>query len=156
MSRAVEQLRSTSCERSLERRETRWYLEGTVENKGSTARDYCAIERTLLTYLRLGLLLSLLSSSLLLHARIPNPEGETEVHSDRKLGVPFGSVYFVAAIAALLVGWWKYEDSSRGLREGRGFIEGSQSTIIETVIALIVMLVIGTCFYLLINPSSSL
>jgi len=115
-----------------------------------------AIERTLLTYLRLGLLLSLLSSSLLLHARIPNPEGEAELDNDKRVAIPLGSIYFVAAIAALLVGWWKYEESWRGLRDGKGFIEGSQSAIVETVVVLIVILVIGTCFYLLCNPSSAL
>lgn len=89
-----------------------------LDNQGSTARDFLAFERNFLTQVRLfldllrtrpsdnvkcrfGVLLSLLSSSFLLHARIPTPNSnKPQAPSDAALA-PFGYVYFVCGLCGI-------------------------------------------------------
>jgi len=97
-----------------------------VPNIGSAARDYCTIERTLLSYARLGLILFVLSASLLLQARIPDPEDENPAEPDDLETFPLGVVYFAASILALGAGWIGYESDLKGLLEERGFVGGFQ------------------------------
>lgn len=76
-----------------------------VENAGSVARDFCMLERNILSHLKLALLLSLLSSSLLLQTRlIPGKEQEHDATSE----IPLACVQFLAAIAAICAGVWEY------------------------------------------------
>lgn len=60
-----------------------------------------AVERNYLAYLRLGLLLSLLSSSILLNTRLSGRGGR---HEFTKAQIPLGSLYFVASFCAILAG----------------------------------------------------
>lgn len=80
------------------------------------------IERTYLSHLRLGLLLSLLSSATLLQARLSDPEPGEKKSAVDIAAKPLGIVYFVASILAVAVGWWAYEDSLRGLLLQKAFV----------------------------------
>lgn len=91
-----------------------------VENIGSTARDYCMLERNILSHLKLALLLSILSSSLLLHARLV-----PDSHDDQKSSsIPLASIEFVAAMACIVAGVWEYYSGYQDLRNSRAFLVG--------------------------------
>lgn len=93
-----------------------------VENTGSTARDFCMLERNLLSHFKLALLLSLLSSSLLLHARlVPNREPSPSTQ-----GIPLASIEFLAALTAIFGGIWEYYSGYNDLRQTRAFLAATK------------------------------
>lgn len=118
-----------------------------VPNTGSAARDYCTIERTLLSFSRLGLVLLLLSASLLLKARLPDPDDGSDDDTSGAASLPLGSIYAVVSILAIISGWLGYESDLKGLLEERGFVGGFQFT--EAVVVLVALLLFATCVLLL-------
>lgn len=92
-----------------------------IENHGSTARDYCMLERNFLSHAKLGLLLMLLSSSVLLRARIPGPDRPKD-HEDHGLGIPMASIAAAAALIVIGAGCWEYESGIRDMRARRAFL----------------------------------
>ena len=83
-----------------------------------------AIERNYLSHVRLGLLLSLLSSAVLLSARLSTGNGPYPDETDvpHAAAIPLGSLYFAASVATIFVGWWCYDESRAELIMGKGFI----------------------------------
>lgn len=70
-----------------------------------------------------ALLLSLLSSSVLLRARLPEPsnqDGSTRHQS--KAGVPMATLQMVASLAAIGGAFWEYHSNMRALRNMRAFL----------------------------------
>jgi hypothetical protein len=97
-----------------------------VENTGSTARDFCMLERNILSHVRLALLLALLSSSVLLRARlVPNDNPQHPPASD----LPMAAVQFAASIAAIAAGIWEYQSGYRDLRNLRAFLVSTKWVI---------------------------
>ena len=87
-------------------------------NSASTARDFCMLERNVLSKLKLALLLSLLSSSLLLQARlVPSTVEQSQTSS-----IALASLQFLAAIACISIGLWEYFRGFQDLRIARGFL----------------------------------
>ncbi|CAE6433383.1 unnamed protein product [Rhizoctonia solani] len=117
-----------------------------VPNTGSAARDYCTIERTLLSFTRLGLVLFVLSVSLLLKARLPGPEDEDN-ETGGAAALPLGTIYFAASLLAIVSGWMGYESDLKGLLKERAFVGGYKFT--EIVVVLVAMLLFATCLLLL-------
>ncbi|CAE6435821.1 unnamed protein product [Rhizoctonia solani] len=117
-----------------------------VPNTGSTARDYCTIERTLLSFSRLGLVLFVLSASLLLKARLPGPEND-DTETGGAAALPLGTIYILASVLAIISGWMGYESDLKGLREERAFVGGYKFT--EIFVVFIAMLLFATCLLLL-------
>ncbi|QRW00126.1 transmembrane protein [Ceratobasidium sp. AG-Ba] len=119
-----------------------------VPNTGSAARDYCTIERTLLSFTRLGLVLFMLSTSLLLKARIPNPDDSTDSgNSGSPASFPLGTIYTAASILAIVAGWLGYESDLKGLLEERGFVGGFKFS--EAIVIAVALLLFATCIVLL-------
>lgn len=76
------------------------------------------LERNILSHLKLALLLSLLSSSLLLQARlVPSTNQLKDTTS-----IPLASLLFVAAIACISIGLWEYFRGFRDMRLARAFL----------------------------------
>lgn len=103
-----------------------------------------AIERTYLSHLRLGVVLTLLSASILLNARLPAPNGVGDPTSDGAplQGLRFGSLYFAAALAAFLGGLHNYDKLWSGIKSGRAFVQSPRSVrflIYSESIALVLM-----------------
>jgi hypothetical protein len=88
-----------------------------VENSGSAARDYCMLERNILSHLKLGLLLSLLSSSLLLDARLVPQVGHQASGS-----LPLATIEFSAAMCCIAAGAWEYYNGFQDLKHARAFM----------------------------------
>jgi len=127
-----------------------------VDNIASEARDFCAIERTYLSHLRLGVVLTLLSASILLNARLPAPnaDGDPTSDHDQLQGLRFGSLYFAAALAAFFGGLLNYDKLWSGMKNGRAFVQSPRFyTIILTLIS---GLIIATVIVLLVHENVAL
>ncbi|KAJ8080520.1 hypothetical protein PM082_017353 [Marasmius tenuissimus] len=119
-----------------------------VENTGSNARDFCMLERNLLSYIKLSLLLFLVSCSLLLKTRLV-PDAEEDPIEKSMIGLPLASVQVVAAVLALGGGYWEYQNGLRDLINMRAFLVRKKPHI--AVIATVVGVIIGTCIILLVE-----
>jgi hypothetical protein len=100
-----------------------------IDNTGSTARDFCMLERNLLSHVKLALLLFLVSCSLLLHSRlVPDSEGDGTGDSIGKsmLGLPLASMEMVAALLVLVGGLWEYHNGFKDLMDMRAFLAGKK------------------------------
>ncbi|KAF8906221.1 hypothetical protein CPB84DRAFT_1770259 [Gymnopilus junonius] len=115
-----------------------------IENTGSTARDFCMLERNILSHLKLALLLSLLSSSLLLHARLV-PDHEQHSGSN----IPLASVEYGAAMAAIVGGVWEYYNGYNDLRHTRAFLAAVRSHLI--LMGFVTGIVFATTIVLLVQ-----
>lgn len=84
------------------------------------------LERNILSHLKLAILLSLLSSAILLHARLPSPSDsdsrEEEPSSGSKAGLTMATLEMVAALAVIAAGVWEYWCGERDLRNMRAFL----------------------------------
>jgi hypothetical protein len=76
------------------------------------------LERNILSHLKLALLLSLLSSSLLLQVRLVPSTNEPKKASS----IPLASLLFVSAIACISIGLWEYFRGFRDMRMARAFL----------------------------------
>ncbi|KAI0306059.1 hypothetical protein B0F90DRAFT_1695698 [Multifurca ochricompacta] len=126
-------------------------MQTSIENYGSTARDYCMLERNFLSHARLGLLLMLLASSALLNARLPGPEnpGEHEKQQNHGLDIPLASIEVAAALIVIGTGCWEYESGIRDMRARRAFLVSTEPHfIIMLVIAAVVFTI---CVVLLVH-----
>ena len=98
-------------------------------NSGRTARDFCFLERNILSHFKLALLLSLLSSSFLLHARLPsnlNSDSDNSSSYSRSEAVALAAVQFTAAVAAIAAGLWEFNSGIKDLRSARAFLAASK------------------------------
>ncbi|KIK61718.1 hypothetical protein GYMLUDRAFT_243401 [Collybiopsis luxurians FD-317 M1] len=116
-----------------------------VQNTGSTARDFCFLERNALSHLKLALLFSVLSSSLILHVRLVPDAGENSKGSS--VNLPLASLEFAAAILAILGGLYEYLNGFRDLMHTRAFLAGTKSHL--AIMVVIVAIILVTCVILL-------
>ncbi|KAJ7180649.1 hypothetical protein C8R46DRAFT_1210976 [Mycena filopes] len=120
-----------------------------VENTGSAARDFCMLERNLLSHLKLALLLSLLSSSVLLRARlVPDPDNKPTDMSGTT-GIVVASLQFTAAIAAIGAGVWEYYCGYRDIRNMHAFLVAVKPHL--AIISLVAAVVFLTCIIVLVE-----
>lgn len=78
------------------------------------------LERNLLSHLKLALLLSLLSSSVLLRARLVPEDHPTEMSETTSIVV--ASLQFTAALAAIVAGVWEYYYGYQDIRNMHAFL----------------------------------
>ncbi|KAH7870416.1 uncharacterized protein C8R40DRAFT_646883 [Lentinula edodes] len=101
-----------------------------IQNTGSTARDFCFLERNVLSHLKLALLFSVLSSSLILHARlVPDADEKTNGSS---FNIPLSGLQFVASLLAIAGGLWEYFNGYRDLLDMRAFLAGTKYVFISS------------------------
>ena len=96
-----------------------------VPNVGSAARDFCMLERNLLSHLKLALILSLLSSSMLLRTRlVPDPADPPEKleHS----GTPLAWVQVAASLLVVAAGTWEYRHGCQDFIDMRPFLGATE------------------------------
>ena len=93
-----------------------------VKNDGSAARDYCMLERNLLSHLKLALLLSLLSASFLLRTRLfPNSPGDGGFDYE-VMGLPLSIVLYAAGVITVTGGVWEFRSGHQDFRAERAFL----------------------------------
>ncbi|KAI0358103.1 hypothetical protein OH77DRAFT_1518835 [Trametes cingulata] len=118
------------------------------ENVASEGRDYAMLERNLLSHLRLAVLLSLLSSSLLLHTRLPTPSDPGSAQTPPSTtGLAVAIIEVIAAIAAIGAGIWEYWQGYADMRAQRGFLRASQTHL--AVLSVVGLVVFATCLMLI-------
>ncbi|KAK7012230.1 hypothetical protein R3P38DRAFT_3020000 [Favolaschia claudopus] len=116
-----------------------------IRNTGSTARDFCMLERNLLSHIKLALLLSLLSSSVLLRARLVPSDNPSELSGT--IGYVVASLQFAAALAAIFAGAWEYYYGYWDLRNMHAFLVATKPHLgIMGVVSSVVLL---TCIIVL-------
>ncbi|KAH9926956.1 uncharacterized protein B0H18DRAFT_304874 [Fomitopsis serialis] len=115
-----------------------------VENEGSTTRDFLMLERNLLSHVKLAMLLSLLSSSILLKARLTGSTGSGDPTSVR---IPISTIDYAAAICALCAGVFQYYQTSKDYRTSRGFLVATKAHF--TAMVVVAAVVFTTCIVLL-------
>jgi len=93
-----------------------------VENTGSQARDFCMLERNLLSHVKLALLLAVLSWSILLKSRLVPGQPENENNSD----IPFSAAEYGTALACIVAGIWEYYKGYNDLRTSTPFFKGTK------------------------------
>ncbi|EIW58215.1 uncharacterized protein TRAVEDRAFT_148271 [Trametes versicolor FP-101664 SS1] len=115
---------------------------------GSAGRDFAMLERNLLSHLRLAVLLSLLSSSLLLHTRLPIPSDPGSAQTPAsKTGLATAIIEVIAAVAAIAAGVWEYWQGYADMNAQRGFLRASQTHL--AVLSGIGLVVFATCMMLI-------
>ncbi|KAH8112094.1 hypothetical protein DFH11DRAFT_1728912 [Phellopilus nigrolimitatus] len=103
-----------------------------VDNAGSTARDWCMLERNNLSHVRLCVVLSVLSSAVLLRVRLPSTDTDPSPPPSPVVpGLVFAFVLVVAALTALAAGTWEYWSGGRDLREMRAFLFMSRRVTVD-------------------------
>ncbi|KAI0046211.1 hypothetical protein FA95DRAFT_1494325 [Auriscalpium vulgare] len=117
-----------------------------LENVGSAARDFCMLERNFLSHVRLGLLLLLLSCSVLLKVRIPGPDTVDSIEHNT-LGTTLASVEVATAFVVIFAGLWEYESGFRDMRGRRAFLVFSAPHMI--IMVFISAVIFTTCLVLL-------
>ncbi|KAI0630504.1 hypothetical protein C8Q77DRAFT_1160080 [Trametes polyzona] len=121
-----------------------------LEIVGSAGRDFPMLERNLLSHLRLAVLLSLLSSSLLLHARLPTPSDPGSAQTPpSKTGLAVAIIEVIAAVAAIAAGIWEYWQGYADMSAQRGFLRASQTHL--AVLSIVGLVVFATCLMLISN-----
>jgi hypothetical protein len=80
------------------------------------------LERNLLSHVRLATLLLLLSSSLLLNARLPSDSDPSGGSSDSAGRAPLASLQFVGALTAIGAGVWEYRRGYKDMQDMKGFL----------------------------------
>ncbi|KAI0640802.1 hypothetical protein C8Q79DRAFT_921002 [Trametes meyenii] len=118
------------------------------KNVASEGRDYAMLERNLLSHLRLAVLLCLLSSSLLLHARLPTPTDPDSAQTPPSTtGLAIAVIEVIAAAAAIAAGCWEYWQGYADMRAQRGFLRASQIHL--AVLSGVGVVVFATCLMLI-------
>ncbi|CED82619.1 Domain of unknown function DUF202 [Phaffia rhodozyma] len=127
----------------------KYETEGSVISNDGGCRDYCAHERTALSYLRLALLLALLSFALIEKVRFPNPNQNRHNQTnplEKHIALPLGVIFAAAALVCLGSGMHVYWKGIRGLRDGKGFVgAGRVNTAILLLLALAIT--VGTIVF---------
>ncbi|KAE9399561.1 hypothetical protein BT96DRAFT_820461 [Gymnopus androsaceus JB14] len=99
-------------------------LTANFENTGSTARDFCFLERNLLAHIKLALLFSVLSSSLILHTRLVPDSGDSTKTSS--INLPLAGLQFAASLLAIFGGVWEYLSGFQDLMNIHAFLTGTK------------------------------
>ncbi|KAJ7281554.1 hypothetical protein C8J57DRAFT_1500250 [Mycena rebaudengoi] len=120
-----------------------------LENVGSAARDLCMLERNLLSHLKLAMLLSLLSSSVLLRARLVPDANPNSPEMSPKTGIIVASLQFGAALAAIAAGGWEYYCGYWDIRNMHAFLVSVKPHL--ALISLVAAVVFATCIVVLIE-----
>ncbi|EPQ56526.1 hypothetical protein GLOTRDRAFT_40323 [Gloeophyllum trabeum ATCC 11539] len=111
-----------------------------IENTGSTARDFCMLERNLLSHYKLAILLALISSSILLRTRLSFNDGVEHDPSPGKGVLPIGTLEMVTALLAIGAGIWEYQSSSVDMRNQRAFLDVTKPHFaLMTIVASVVL-----------------
>ncbi|EJD02069.1 uncharacterized protein FOMMEDRAFT_87808 [Fomitiporia mediterranea MF3/22] len=103
-----------------------------IENTGSTARDWCMLERNILSHVKLCLLLFLLSASVLLRTRLTSPSNDTDNDEDpstphsHAASLTLACVLMACSLVALAAGTWEYWSSDRDMRTKRAFMNANK------------------------------
>ncbi|KZO95267.1 hypothetical protein CALVIDRAFT_555932 [Calocera viscosa TUFC12733] len=129
-----------------------------VPNTGSAARDFCALERTWLSNVRLCFLFILISVALMLRTRLPTPDTSPEQDEGQRLpmveSMTLGALYFVLTLALIAGGWWSYRDVRMGLEQHVGFVGNFK--YMGAILLCVMALIVATAIALMVQAGSDI
>ncbi|EGN96733.1 hypothetical protein SERLA73DRAFT_93304 [Serpula lacrymans var. lacrymans S7.3] len=120
-----------------------------IENEGSTARDFCMLERNFLSHVKLFLLFFLLSASALLGTRLPDPSqpGSSQEHR-RSSSLPIASLHLITSLATIGAGCWEYFTGFKDFKNMRAFLVATR--IHPIIMCFVTIVVFATCILFLV------
>ncbi|KAI5293863.1 hypothetical protein KEM52_005089 [Ascosphaera acerosa] len=125
-----------------------------VPNATSDARDHCASERTLLSWVRLSMYLSVVSCAVLvsfqLRARATGPSdpaGPTDLEA--RVARPLGIVFWLLAVSALANGFANYVSTLA--KYSRGSEEVHSGVWTQVLYGIMSGVIVATCIILLVG-----
>ncbi|CEJ84816.1 Putative Duf202 domain-containing protein [[Torrubiella] hemipterigena] len=124
----------------------RWPILGPLlfNNESSDARDHCANERTFLSYLRLSILMAVVSVAITLSFHINHKPSAAE----RRMAKPLGIIFWALAILTLLVGLCNYIRTVNLYSKKAAIVQSGWRT--QLVLAFISLSIFATCIVLLV------
>ncbi|KAM3538374.1 hypothetical protein ARSEF1564_008710 [Beauveria bassiana] len=125
----------------------RWPILGALlfDNESSDARDHCANERTFLSYLRLSVLMAIVSMAMTLSFHLKHQPSKLERH----IAKPLGAIFWVLAVLTLAVGIANYIRTVNLYSKRAAIVQSGWRT--QTVLGFLSACIFGTCLVLLVT-----
>lgn len=109
------------------------------ENTTSDARDHCANERTFLSWLRLSIYLSVVSSAVLISFHLTSRPSKLE----RAIALPIGIVFWVLSLVCLVSGFSTYVRTVTKYSRKAALVQSGWKT--QVVFTIMATVIIGCC-----------
>ncbi|OAA68911.1 hypothetical protein ISF_03286 [Cordyceps fumosorosea ARSEF 2679] len=124
----------------------RWPILGALlfDNESSDARDHCANERTFLSYLRLSVLMAIVSMAMTLSFHLKLQPTALERH----IAKPLGAIFWLLAVLILVVGISNYIRTVNLYSKRAAIVQSGWRT--QTVLGFVSACIFGTCIVLLV------
>ncbi|KAJ4165005.1 hypothetical protein LMH87_006655 [Akanthomyces muscarius] len=125
----------------------RWPILGALlfDNESSDARDHCANERTFLSYLRLSVLMAIVSMAMTLSFHLKQQPTALE----RQIAKPLGAIFWVLAVLTLAVGISNYIRTVNLYSQRAAIVQSGWRT--QTVLGVLSACIFATCLVLLVT-----
>ncbi|ATY64087.1 hypothetical protein A9K55_004549 [Cordyceps militaris] len=127
----------------------RWPILGALlfDNESSDARDHCANERTFLSYLRLSVLMAIVSMAMTLSFHLKQQPTMLE----KQIAKPLGAIFWLLAVLILTVGISNYIRTVNLYSKRAAIVQSGWRT--QTVLGFLSACIFGTCIVLLVINS---
>ncbi|XWW95468.1 hypothetical protein V2A60_003427 [Cordyceps javanica] len=124
----------------------RWPILGALlfDNESSDARDHCANERTFLSYLRLSVLMAIVSMAMTLSFHLKQQPTSLE----RQIAKPLGATFWALAVLILAVGVSNYIRTVNLYSKRAAIVQSGWRT--QTILGFLSACIFGTCVVLLV------
>lgn len=121
-----------------------WNAPLLIHNEQSEVRDFCANERTFLSYLRLAVYLAIVAVAIILSFHLSNKPSPAE----RVVALPLGIVFGVLAIGAFVNGIVRYLAVVEGYGRRKAVVQSGVGT--QIMFGILVVVIVGTCIFFLV------
>lgn len=107
-------------------------------------RDFCANERTFLSYLRLATYLAIVATAIIMSFHLSDHPGAAE----RAAAIPLGAIFYALAIAAFVLGIWRYFAVVEGYGRRKAVVQSGIGT--QLVLGIVGITVVAACIFFII------
>ena len=108
-------------------------------NTSSDARDHCANERTLLSYLRLAIYLAVVAVAILINFHLKHQPTPLE----RRISFPLGIIFWTLALATLISGYANYMNTVAKYARRQAIVQTGVKT--QVVLSVVSAAIVAAC-----------